>query len=142
MISAGACSNATIIGVSRVELGAAPTGTRTFTPITSSRRPAEAGTRWGTSVPYAPDATASATGTPTSRGAAAASPAGAHRGRPARRPEVIAVDGDVNEDLRVECVSCEERQPYEREGENVVRCEECGRRHSNESLVPAWGIQP
>jgi len=40
--------------------------------------------------------------------------------------------------VRVECTNCDDRQQYERrddDPQSVVRCVECGKRHSRDSLV-------
>lgn len=48
----------------------------------------------------------------------------------------------MNEDLALECTRCEELTDFERESTEVVRCAECGKRHSTMSLDVEWGIKP
>lgn len=40
----------------------------------------------------------------------------------------------INDDIVLECTRCEADRDYERESDTVVRCEECGKRHSMDSL--------
>jgi hypothetical protein len=59
-----------------------------------------------------------------------------------RGTKVSYVEGDTIEGWvelpettpQLDCTRCEEFHAFEREQENVVRCENCGKRHSNDSL--------
>lgn len=49
-------------------------------------------------------------------------------------------NNDMNEDIKLECTRCNDVTDWVREKRNVVRCMECKKIHSDDSLVPVWGL--
>jgi len=41
--------------------------------------------------------------------------------------------------IRLKCTECRAYRDFERDGESVVRCADCGKRHSTDSL---YAIEP